>query len=339
MTIFEALREIYLPFSFALRLTFNLPKKSWELGTCVPPEIIGPSGYLPLKQKSIESIRLVTDGACETLNFQTPIALPTFEHLKRLSWSGLRSEADFETLHDALQRISNQLVELELDLIDWHLVSADLGMDINEDDSDISEDGWDNFFASNILELSSGSLKQMFPALQVLSLSAVSFKSAAKEIAHAFNFGSVRSLKLRFCPGWEDFLQHVSQSNQQIRLKSLEIQYTIYYEDLVIEDTISDFLRTFEGLEELFVSTSSPSETVEVWRSVLCHKSTLRRFVHHQRSIDTDPNSRNFERECDLPDLSFYPEDIAGLMDASQNPLSELNLECIGLCCIPKFLV
>jgi hypothetical protein len=222
-------------------------------------------------------------------------------------------------------------VELELDLIDWSLVSA--ALDIDEDE--------ENFFAWNILKLPPGDMKRMFPALQVLSLSAVSFTSAAKEIANAFDFSSLRSLKLRFCPGWEDFLQQVSHSNQPIRLKSLEVQSSISDETDHAPDTISGFLGIFEGLEELFIYTHGPSpETIDIWHSALRHKATLRRFSHHQRSINLDEDPPVFEKEYDLSDLSFVSWRIAELIkDPLRNPFSDLDLECIGLCCIPKLLV
>jgi len=191
------------------------------------------------------------------------------------------------------------------------------------------------------LNLSRGSEKQVFPALKQLSLSAVSFEHAQMEMAHAFSLSSLGSLKLCFCPGWEDLLRHITSSHQQIRLRSLEIQSDLDYNDGDEEaSTISAFLQIFEGLQELFISTSAPSETLCIWRSMLHHKSTLRRFVHHQRSVNLDETSPNYEERCDLPDLSFVSKDIKKLIkDPSQNPFSDLDLECIGLCCIPKFLI
>jgi hypothetical protein len=195
-----------------------------------------------------------------------------------------------------------------------------------------------NVFARDILQLPPGGTKRMFPALQRLSLSAVSFKSAEENIASAFDFGSLRSLRIRRCPGWPSLLHHAVHSNpEDIRLKSLEIQSGVDLDGLV--DTgkvVTDFLRAFVGLEEYFISTGAlfPS-TLELWRSLFFHKSTLRKFVHHQRTIDD-----NLERECDPPDLSLLPEDFANLVrDQSQNPFGGLDLECIGLCCVSQHLV
>ncbi len=59
--------------------------KSWGLGTCIPKGLLGPSGYLPLRQTKIESIRLVTDGACGfNIRSLNPICLGAFKHLEKI---------------------------------------------------------------------------------------------------------------------------------------------------------------------------------------------------------------------------------------------------------------
>ncbi|PVH91917.1 hypothetical protein DM02DRAFT_635787 [Periconia macrospinosa] len=310
----------------------SLRSFTWALGTCIPREIIGCSGYLPLKQKLIESIRLITDGACDyNLNFQSPINLSDFTHLKKLSWSGLRSENDMETLQDTIKQVSHQLVELELDFINWSEVQAALFVD--DDDSD-------TFFVRNILELPPKSTTCMFPALQILSLSGLSFESAAEEMSYAFDFGSLRSLKLRFCFGWERFLLCGSRLNRPTRLKCLEIQSAISYEESV-EESVSEFLRSFHGLEQLAISTGSPAWALDIWRAALHHKSTLKAFAHHQRNINLDEDSPYFEEECDNPDLSLTLVDkemAEWTRIPSQQPLTGLDLEFLGLCCDPELL-
>jgi len=51
---------------------------------------------------------------------------------------------------------------------------------------------------------------------------------------------------------------------------------------------------------------------------------------YHQRIIDDD------EEEIDLPDLTLLPNAMKELR--SSNPFNDLDLECIGMCCIPKLL-
>ncbi|KAL1965855.1 hypothetical protein VTN77DRAFT_4988 [Rasamsonia byssochlamydoides] len=91
---------------------------AWQLGTCVPAQILGHNGYLPLKQKGLESIRLVTDGSCPWHGYD----LKEFTKLKRLSWTGLRSRNDFLALRECLEVTSHQLVQLELDPLNWEQV-------------------------------------------------------------------------------------------------------------------------------------------------------------------------------------------------------------------------
>ncbi|KAH6667672.1 hypothetical protein B0J14DRAFT_169359 [Halenospora varia] len=103
--------------------------------------------------------------------------------------------------------------------------------------------------------------------------------------------------------------------------------------------TLSVFLGAFQGLKDLFVSLPGPVETLEFWRTIAHHKSTLTRFVCHQRTVNLNENSSHFEEEMDLLDLSLLPEDRAELdRSGSHHPFAALNLECIGLGCTPQLL-
>lgn len=244
----------------------------------------------------------------------------------------MSSQSHFEALQETFQWRAHQLQELELDLIEWDAVERDSWAYYNDPD---------NFFAQYVLGLSRGDQICMFPSLRVLSLSALSFQPFEEEMAYAFGFSRLHSLKLRLCQGWEGFLAHAERVNPQICLKSLEVQSTLDYDDELGEgEQLLTFLRVFHGLEELFVSTSSPSSALDIWRAALNHKATLRRFVHHQRVNNMNNESVNFEEEYDLSDLSFYPEDLTPLtQDPSQNPLASFDPECFGVCCTPRYLV
>ena len=231
----------------------------------------------------------------------------------------MRAACEFQALQETFQGTSNQLQELELDLINWYTVEDDL-----------QSDDPDGFFVRQVFGLCCDDTRQIFPSLRILSLSAVSFTSMEKEMLHAFNLPLLLSLKLRYCPSWDKFLQLAIRSREQINLKSLEIQWSLEY-DIEDEDeaAILDFLEAFEGLEELFIYTSSSLPAQDLWRAALHHKSTLRRFVHHQRAINMD-NQSQFLRTYDPPTLS---------LDPSQNFSVDLDLECLGICCIPIYLV
>ncbi|KAH9204561.1 hypothetical protein DL95DRAFT_529207 [Leptodontidium sp. 2 PMI_412] len=316
MPLFEQLREE------------SLRKYSWEMGTCVPLEILGERGYITNKQTSIESISLITGGACPiNTDGENPINLSAFRSLRHISWTGLQSSKEFDALSRALKNNSEGLRELRLDFVNW-----------SEEDS-FDSDASQNFIASQVLKLSADQCGIMFPALEALSLSDISLENAQKGIAYAFNFHELSSLTLHHCSGSEEFLTEVIGSGQTIRLSSLEVVWGPSDHDIDMCATLSSFLGAFQGLKDLFVSLPGPVDTLELWRSIIHHKSTLTRFVCHQRSVDLHDDSPHFEEEIDLLDLSLLPEDRAELdRSESGHPFAALNLESIGLGCVPQHL-
>ena len=311
------------------KLTFN---NSWEMGHCVPIEILGPQGYFARKQDRIESIRLITDPSCDIdIASDFPVDLSAFQNLKSISWKGLRVKQDFASLGKAMQRNRQRLLELELDLFDWHEMIQSLELD--EDDT-----GSHNSFVHGVLGLLPDGAKITFPALQVLSLSAVSLRYAGEHLARALDVSLLQSLKLRLCPGWEKFLDCLACLGHPITLKTLEVQSSEHVQDVGGdgERELSAFVDTFQGLRDLFISINGPLYSQDIFRSAIRHKSTLRRFAYHVRSIDIIDESPTFEQPFDLPDLSLLDTDVAELDNTpSQNPFCELDLECIGICCDP----
>lgn len=295
--------------------------ESWRLGICVPEVLLGHGGYLLSKQPQLEEITLLTNNECQSVEYD----LSGFAKLKALSWTGLRDD-DVDVLRKCFERTSQQLKTIELDY--W--TSRNVGQITRPEY--ITEN---NHFAEEVLQVSEGDEKLIFPVIETLSLSGLSFEYAEKELALAFNFKSLQSLKLRFCSGWEGLLGEVVSLGEPIPLKSFTIQSNVEYDDGDCEDqTISAFLNVVEGLEDLYIATSSPSNSLRIWCAMVRHKFTLRSFVHHQRSISDDT-----ELPYDLPDLSFLPEGCPRLEDRTQNPLSNLQLKCVGLSCVPEFLV
>jgi hypothetical protein len=262
---------------------------------------------------------------------ERPIDLSAFRSLRSISWINLRSAEDFEALGSVLQTNSAHLTELQLDFVYWAEA---------EDSWFVDWGRWsENFFARQVLKLSAGEIAVKFPALETLLLSEVSLVSAAPEMFYAFNLSRLRSLTLRNCPGSEDFLRGVVELGEAIRLVSLEVQAGINH-DFDIAGAISTLLGAFEGLENLYVAHTGPTDTIAFWHSMLKHKSTLTRFTFHQRVIDTDVDSPHYEEECDLLDLSLISDDVTELRaNPLHHPFREFNLECIGLCCDAHYLV
>lgn len=161
---------------------------SWRLRTCVLDQILGSNGYLPLKQKQLESLHLITDGNCS----RHDLALKEFKRLKALSWIGLRSDVDLLALHHCFKEVSHQLIYLTLDFLRWDLVPGFLYRH-------------PNFITWSIVMCARNNTTYSFPALKHLSLSAFSFEPISTTLASSFDWNSLQSLRLRFCLGWENF--------------------------------------------------------------------------------------------------------------------------------------
>lgn len=261
-----------------------------------------------------------------------------------------------KALSTALELISHQIVELELDLG----YPSDL-----DDYSEIEH--YEDIIGSSIL----GSGMCKFTALRILSLSQVTLLSTQQQtsspsetsdtsdtsdspvighpfyerkrqverISNTFDFSTIWSLKLRLCPGWEDLLDILTTYPRPMSIKSLEIQSPLFNE-FGEGHGIIEFLQSFEGLENFYLSTGSTPPAFAVWRAVSHHKATLRRFVHHQRWIDPNEDFPLVEMEADVSDLSLDATELAGFrIDPSQNPLNELELTSLGLCCSPVTMV
>lgn len=302
------------------RVTDAFP--SWNVGTCVPPRLLSVGGYLQMKKKRLESLRLVSVGDC-ILN--DDYAISSFENLKSFSWTGLLEPRILKDLCKALSRSSDRLEHLELDLTDWY--------ELNLWNSDK-----DNFLAFDILDLPCNEAPPIYHNIRSLSLSDVSFKGAAKKIAQGFDFASLRSLKIRNCPGWTDFLNHVAQLEQPLKLKYFEIQSSLLLSGEQVEApeyAVKNFLSAFQGLEELYIALTDTKVTLLCWQALFSHRSTLKSFVHHPRHTDIEDQAPPFEVHSARDFRSDHLADdyAASIMRSSrQNPLKALDLECIGLC-------
>ncbi|OAL44886.1 hypothetical protein IQ07DRAFT_648662 [Pyrenochaeta sp. DS3sAY3a] len=119
-------------------------------------------------------------------------------------------------------------------------------------------------------------------------------------------------------------------------LKSLEIQLSIYDEStFLVDELVPELINSFQGLEHLGFTNDSSPQTLDVWRALKQHKSTLKSFVHHQRDLVSEPG---FVHELDIYDLSLKSLESqlrAWQEEPSENPLNHLDLEFFGICCHP----
>jgi hypothetical protein len=190
-----SLRSFRLGSSLIVSIHQNLLKSpSWELGTCVPSEILGSSGYLRNKQSSIETLSLITGGACgENMGGKCPLDLSAFRSLRSISWIYLRSAENFESLGGVLKTNSAHLTELRLHFVDCTRADDFWFTDRGRWEGDRSE----NFLARDVPKFSADEAVVKFPALETLLLSNFSCVSAASEMLYTFNLSRLRSLTLR----------------------------------------------------------------------------------------------------------------------------------------------
>ncbi|OWT42325.1 hypothetical protein VFPPC_18559 [Pochonia chlamydosporia 170] len=278
----------------------KLRKFNWDMGVCVPRQILGKNGYLPNNQSHLEYVRLVTDPTCVCNSHTSPLALQELRCLKGISWTGLRTRPDLVALGLALQENAGHLEVLELDFIDWPLVRRhwnDLGDDFGD-------------FFDYALRVRPRSTNRRYPALQKLSLSGLDLTPYFRGIAAAMDSVSLQSIAVHRCLGWELLLEHWIESHRPLSIKSLEIYQPLISEGIsgVEEQALRTFLENVSGLENLYLSLPSPMGTKILWRTAVRHRATLRRFIYHARSVNLDGESDRFEEEMDLNDMALLSD-------------------------------
>lgn len=331
----------------------------------VPEHLLGPDGYIPIHQKSLEHLCLITDGSCVGGYSKYGLALGSLNCLKTISWTGLRTRKDIVALGAAVRNNARGLRGLTLDFIRWDRVTSHWG-----------RMGYPDLYVSRLVfqvEPTSASLQ--YPALTTFSLSGLDITSYAQGLACATRAPSLRSITLRRCSGWDSFLHFFVDPESELTLDSLEIYQPVHFHDPVDADVVvREFLNSARGLQNVYVSVPGPCDTKSLWRTIAArYSSTLRRFVYHVRAVDPDDESDNFEEEKDMNDLGLVSESFwnqvfggdtkfdrdeldrdesddgesdelrldhgAWFDEQSPNPLGDLQLECIGLACRPFRLV
>ncbi|QSS64918.1 hypothetical protein I7I51_01993 [Histoplasma capsulatum] len=259
----------------------------WELGTCVPEDMLW-GGQSPLRnQRQIESVTLVTDGGCGASIFtQYFVDLARLEGLRSLEWRGLQRYDDFESIAKCIAVRGHQIESLSLDLVFWNRAEM-IWIDVFSERIQQRTRVPDNFFAHTVLGIQPGVHKQSLPHLKFLALSSVSFHHAGMEMLDAFNVERLQSLKLCNCPGTLDWLQLVIASEMVMNLKSFELVFNSGTSDLRLDsverlsETVGGFIRRLRGLENLFIMLSCPVDWNTVADAISTHDSSLKRVVTH----------------------------------------------------------
>ncbi|KAF5564826.1 hypothetical protein FPHYL_4525 [Fusarium phyllophilum] len=330
----------------------QLESFSWNYVSCIPSEILE---ILSFKHPSIQSLDLITDPFCSRFNRwsrTSDIDLSVFRNLRRLSWKAPMG-CHFDNIASMLKANAKHLEELELELQGWSpdRESRESTVIHHEDNPEV----WDKIPASTMLSRKMFGLeattleaaeRTQFPKLRSLKLTRVPLRDENTGIqvpASSINLNTLRHLSLRMCAYWMPFLSSIIESQIPLQLKSLEI--LDFYLNMPHEtatskaSAITESIASFKGLEELFVSICGPTSSLEFWKHVAGHTSTLKILVYHQRLTDQDEEMLNSRLGRDSSDLGLSLEDRNRIQhDPSQNPLSRLNLEFLGLTCAPKYL-
>jgi hypothetical protein len=243
---------------------------SWNLGTCVPKGVIQ---KLSNTQPQLQSLSITNDTSCK--------------HDFSLSWDG------FDEL-SSLRRVCFVPI--------GHPNERTVGKILRQNAHGLEEitfnrqhcwsDGhtWEdmtkqNAFAHNLLNLQPGAGYLLFRSLRKLALSFVSFKHGIEDMMTALNFPQLFSLRLRDCLGMNQAFMALTQSSP-LQLTCLEVNFTGAY---VEQDDIMPlimFLRSFSGLQDLFVLCRPLQEQAQdFWLSVDHHRSTLHRFIYQQSTL------------------------------------------------------
>jgi hypothetical protein len=216
-------------------------------------------------------------------------------------------EEEWDALRFLILGHAHQLERLEIDFLHW-----------NDDSEEYRLCGRPippNYLATGFFHIELGKEKVVLPVLKTLSLSSVSFWRGSAELARAMNMRNLRSLKLRNCQGVNELLDMLAHSPEIIHLKSFELTQrstkSRNQQDNWKIQNLVNFLESFEGLEELCI-LSDPSEDPideDYWWSILRHKATLKRLVHHQRQVELGYGGR--PESYFIHDISPFYGDIS----------------------------
>ena len=309
---------------------------SWDLGMCIPENILGSEGYLTKQQTAIESLSLITSGKCHySGRMQEEILiLSNFPRLRKFSWKGLRSAEELNSLRGLFRSNFRVLEELELDFFDWETVIID------------KDCPW---FREAIPPHNSNGVVQQFISLKRLSLSEFNLYRGKEGITRAFNIGNLQSLTLRNCAGIFTFLSTIVDAGLVLRLKSLElIMSDILLEGSgSVESDLISFLQSFKGLEHfhlmLHTEDDDPKHWLSCyWNAILHHSSTLKRLIYHERCQKLVPTADIDGFANPIPEeVAWVDKELTSKLDAKtarlqenhfyNSGLAQMQLECFGV--------
>ncbi|TRX92264.1 hypothetical protein FHL15_006879 [Xylaria flabelliformis] len=282
------------------------------------PKLVVFTNKMNILQLPAEIIRLILSNVEETRDLKTfsEASKAAYEHAAPIGYQSVILKQDQFAPDQPNRDVAALLNQSERSYILQYIRKLCITSDFKSN--------FDSFRCWNTNEIPNLHLKQ-------LSLNAFPLDSPER-LVEFLNVRQLQSLKLRLCPGWSSFLRTLYESGRGVNLKSFELKNSIDLTDDFEEYDISDFLNSFTGLEELYLSVVDPSSPFLLWKAALHHSSSLRRMVYQVRTENVFGDSKYCGEEEDLINLSM--RSIKAWKRLTYH-LGALDLECLGLTCPP----
>ncbi|RYP84407.1 hypothetical protein DL769_001196 [Monosporascus sp. CRB-8-3] len=247
---------------------------SWEMGSCMPWDIMGRSGWLTRHQKDIESLTIMNGSQCPhrgSSNKKPDFTLDPFSRLESFTWIGIMAGKEWSEVAAALKRNAPHLRRVKLDLV-W-------------------PGGWERpkVPASYVyLGITMGFGRWFcipYPAVRELAFSNGFFEDTS-HLVPAFAWDNITSLSLVRCTGRRAVMEALTNtSSVRLRLKMLELSSEAQDADPSEERVITSFLTSFRGLENLYLHVEAMlhDRSDSILRAASHHRDTLRRFSYQIR--------------------------------------------------------
>lgn len=205
--------------------------------------------------------------------------LQELKSLRRLRWRA-PGTGFVRDLSGMMNRNAETLQYLEVDLVSWDILDFWMSERLLYEDLPEHLPSSMGFWQAPEGKISGPT----YPALQTLCLTELPLDA---EAVRAFDFNVLRTLTLRNVENWDALLDNAVRQRLPIALKTLEIHARPFSLDHDEDEILLKFLTAFDGLEELYISLRGPRPTNLVWEGVINHRATLKKLVHHLRSLNS----------------------------------------------------
>lgn len=247
--------------------------------------------YLSNKQPQLRSLSIIQYPNCLDDFAPNLNGLESFSQLGSVSFASRYQER--EMFGRLLQHNAHHLEEVKINYASF-LGGANLQRESNDE----------NQFVHGILRVPRKARSLLFQSLRKLTLSHITFQNGVEDLISAFNFPQLFSLKLRDCWRTNHMFDAIVSASSKMRLTSFELNLTGQCLDQYDLLPLTRFLRSFEGLEDLFLLCNPSTDQLEQnWLSALHHKSTLKGLVYQESTLYDRHEGGQMDRLWELTGL------------------------------------